>query len=118
MSSLIKYLIVRCLSGDSEDLSCLAQLRFWSVISHPSCQQEINQQQKGRKGSTRSWEEQRWLCWAGAAGTNRGEVEEEWGRSEMLKPKAELLGRGVEEGEKGGKEKGNAVSWMETTGNR
>lgn len=33
----------------------------------------------------------------------------------MLTPKAELLGRGVEEGEKGGREKGNAVSWMDAT---
>lgn len=73
----------------------------------------MNQQQRGGKSSTESWKEQRQLCWAGAAGTNRGEVKEEWGRSEMLIPKAEPLGGGVEEGEKGGKEKENAVSWMD-----
>lgn len=86
------------------------------MIRHPSCQQGDKSAAEGKEGQHRvlAGAEAALLGWS-SKDKDRCEVEEEWGRSEVLTPKAELLGRGVEEGEKGGREKGNAMSWMDAT---
>lgn len=76
MSALIKYLIIRCLSEDLENLSFLAQLRFLvhdetSQLAAGRC---ISSRGEGR--AAQSPTDPRQHCWAAAAGTDGAVVKE------------------------------------------
>lgn len=76
MSVLIKYLIIRCLSEDLEDLSFLAQLRFLDhdEVSQLAAGRCMSRRGEGRAAQSPTDQRQHWG--AAAAGTDRTAMRE------------------------------------------